>query len=183
MRKKYFITSLIFTAVSIAVFTVGLWYGFTIDILNIAKPITIFQYSTFLAFAFFVAANKEKLARSNKKDVYLIIGFFVAMLSFYEVLFNFFYWFSLYNFYGFGTNLDAVRNLISAQQSNILNITSILNITNQQLEKTGLYPVNLNFASKLTVMLFFSALYWIYVIHSVMKEKKQPNLIHFSQIF
>jgi len=170
-KKRYIIASVLFAIVGAVAFVGGLSYGFTNDFLGIVKPITLFQYSAFLSYAFFVAAYKEKLARSNKKEFYLIIGFFLAMVSFYEVMFNFFYWFSLYNFYGFGSNLDAVRNLMSSQRPGILNITSILNITQQQLENTGLYPVNLNFASKLMVLLFFSSLYWIYVIHNAMKER------------
>jgi hypothetical protein len=172
MNKTYFYISLIFTAASVFEFLIGLFYGFSQQVFYFAKPITLFQYTTFLAFAFSLQAFKENFERDLtwKKQVYLIVGFFIAMASFYEVLFNFFYWFSLYNFYGIGTDLDALKNLLESQK---FNVTSLFNMTNTEiLNKTGIYPVNLNFASKLVVLLFFSSLYWIYFIHNLNKKER-----------
>jgi hypothetical protein len=168
MNKKYFYISVFFTMLSIITFCVGLFYGFTVE-LYFGKPITFFQYTAFLAFAFFINSIKERLEKSDKKDVYLIIGFFIAMVSFYEVLFNFFYWFSLYNFYGIGTDLDSLKNLIERQK---FNVTYLFNMTNTEvLNRTGIYPVNLNLASKLVVLLFFCSVYWIYFMSNLNKKK------------
>ena len=170
MNKKYFYISLIFTAASIFEFSVGLLYGFTSQAFYFAKPITLFQYTTFFAFAFCLNAFRDSFEKDNRKQLFLIIGFFIAMVSFYEVLFNFFYWFSLYNFYGIGTDLDALKNLLEGQK---FNVTSLFNMTNTEiLNKTGIYPINLNLASKLVVLLFFSSLYWIYFIHTLNKKEK-----------
>jgi hypothetical protein len=163
MRRDYFYTSLVLTLVSIIIFAVGLKYGFTSEVFYVAKPITVFQYSAFLAFVFFVTSFSDRMRRSSKLEIYLIIGFLVAMASFYEILFNFFYWFSLYNFYGLGSNLDALKNLVPYNL--LFNQT-----TAQILQKSGLYPVNLNFASKITVLIFFCSLYWIYFIHNLRKR-------------
>lgn len=169
MNKKYLYASIFFAVLSAIIFFIGLVYGLTSELFYFGKPITFFQYSAFLAFAFFINSFKERLEKSNKKDFYIIVGFLIAMVSFYEVLFNFFYWFSLYNFYGIGTNLDSLRNLIERQR---FNVTYLFNMTNTEvLNKTGIYPVNLNLASKLVVLLLFCSLYWIYFMHELNKKK------------
>jgi len=169
MNKKYLYASIFFTVLSAAIFCVGLVYGLTSELFYFGKPITFFQYSAFLAFALFINSFKEKLEKSNKKNIYIIAGFLIAMISFYEVLFNFFYWFSLYNFYGVGTDIDALRNLIEQQK---FNVTYLFNMTNiQVLNKTGIYPVNLNLASKLVVLLLFCSLYWIYFVQNLNSKK------------
>jgi len=91
MRKNYFYASIVFALAGIAVFGIGLNYGFTIELFYIAKPITIFQYLAFLAFAFFVTSFSERLKKSPNLEIFLIMGFLVAMASLYEILFNFFY--------------------------------------------------------------------------------------------
>jgi hypothetical protein len=164
MRKNYFYTSLIFTILSVVIFWTGTIYGFTSEIFYFFKPVTVFQYTTFLAFAFFITSFRETLKKSPRLELYFIIGFLVAMASFYEIFFNFFYWFSLYNFYGLGTNLDALKNLVPYNV--LFNQT-----TTQILQKSGLYPVNLNFASKVSVLIFFCSLYWIYFINNLRKNK------------
>jgi hypothetical protein len=164
MRKNYFYASVAFTIVSVTIFLIGMTYGFSAEYFYIAKPITIFQYTAFLAFALFVTSFTEKLRNSPRLDIYLIIGLLVTMASFYEVLFNFFYWFSLFNFYGLGTNLDALKNLVPYNV--LFNQT-----TTDLLQKSGLYPVNLNFASKISVLIFFCSLYWIYFINNSRKNK------------
>ena len=163
MRKKYLYASIIFAIIATAIFSVGLEYGFTSEVFYFAKPITLFQYTAFLAFAFFVTSFSEGLKRSKRLDFYLIIGFFVVMVSCYEILFNFFYWFSLYNFLGIGTNLDTLKNLVPYNL--LFNQTTM-----QILQENGLYPVNLNFASKISVLIFFCSLYWVYFIHNLRKK-------------
>lgn len=176
MEKNYFIISFVFAAISIAMFVTGLMYGFTSEVVSVLKPITVFQYSTFLWFAFFVTSFRKELERSKRLQAYLIIGFFVAMATFYEVLFNFFYWFSLYNFYGLGVDLDSMRNTIQMQKASIFNITNYLNLTNEEmLRRTDLYPVNLNLASKIILLMFFGSLYWIHLIHSIMRSRNKKT--------
>ena len=168
MNKKYFYISVLFTAVALTAFFIGLYYGFTTETFYVSKPITIFQYAAFLAFAFFVTSLKETLRKSPRKEFYFILGFFAAMLSFYEILFNYFLWFSLYNLYGIGTSLDAIRNSVP-----YTNITVILNSQDVALlTKAGLYPVSLNIASKLSTLIFFGALYWLYLVHSLRRNER-----------
>lgn len=163
MKRKYFYISILFMIASIITFIIGLYYGFASEAFYIAKPITVFQYSAFLAFAFFITSIEDKLKRGPIK-IYLLIGFFVAMLSFYEILFNYFLWFSLYNLYGIGTSLDAIRNSVPYAS----NITLVINSKDLQLlSKAGLYPVSLNIASKISTLIFFCAIYWIYLIHNL----------------
>jgi hypothetical protein len=163
MKKKYLYASIFFTIISLITFGTGAKYGFTSEIFYVAKPITLFQYSTFLAFAFCLASFGEEMKRSQRQQIYLIIGFLVAMASFYEVFFNFFYWFSLYNFYGQGTSLDALKNLVPYNL--LFNQTAV-----QLLRENGLYPVNLNFASKISVLILFCSLYWIYFVYTSKKR-------------
>jgi len=164
MRKNYFYTSLIFALVSMVIFWIGTKYGFTSEIFYFFKPVTVFQYTAFLAFAFFVTSFRERLKKSPRLEIYFIVGFLVAMASFYEILFNFFYWFSLFNFYGLGTDLDALKNLVPYNL--LFNQT-----TADVLQKSGLYPVNLNFASKISVLIFFCSAYWLYLVYSLRKNK------------
>lgn len=168
MRKNFFNTSIILVLVSLIVFWAGMKYGFTTEIFYFFKPVTVFQYTAFLAFVFFATSFSETLKKSPYLELYLIIGFLVAMASFYEVLFNFFYWFSLFNFYGLGTNLDTLKNLVPYNL--LFNQT-----TAQVLQKSGLYPVNLNFASKISVLIFFCSLYWIYFISNLRKNKSSEK--------
>jgi len=164
MRKNYFYASVAFAIVSVVVFLIGMVYGFTSEYFYFAKPITIFQYTAFLAFALFVTSFTEKLRTSPRLDIYLIIGFLVIMASFYEVLFNFFYWFSLFNFYGLGTDLDTLKNLVPYNM--LFNQTAA-----EVLQKSGLYPVNLNFASKISVLIFFCSVYWTYLTFSLKRNR------------
>ncbi|HLC39733.1 MAG TPA: hypothetical protein VJJ76_02520 [archaeon] len=168
MDKNYFRASLVFTAVSIVSIFAGIFYGFSTDLFSFIKPITVLQYAAFLAFAFFLNANRERIERSNNKQFWILLGFFIAMVSFYEVLFNFFYWFSLYNFYGLGADIDTLRNILQMNRFSIFNATGELNATEAELlNKIGLYPISLNLASKLTVLLFFCSVYWIYFVNNL----------------
>lgn len=182
MKKNYFYASLVLIAITFIFFIIGLFYGFTSEVLVFLKPITAVQYTAFFAFAFFANAFAEKMGKSHRKNLYMAIAFFIAMASFYEILFNFFYWFTLYNFSGISTNLDALRNSIMLQQHNFttlinsLNSSSILSTslnasTIEILNRSGIFPVNLNLASKIFVLLFFSSLYFIYFLHNLIQKE------------
>lgn len=167
MIKKYFYISIFFTAVSLISFFVGIAYGFTSDVLFLLKPITLFQYSVFLAFAFHITSIKDRIKR-GPTYIFLILGFFVAMASFYEILFNYFFWFAQYVQVGGATNLDTLRNIVPYST----NITLIIQGKDlQQLAKAGLYPINLNIASKISTLIFFCSLYWIFLIYNLHKNK------------
>jgi len=172
MEKNYFRAFLFFIGVSFASIVAGLAYGFTTDVFRFIKPITVLQYSTFLAFLFLLNANRNMIEKSNKKNFWIAIGFFIAMVCFYEIMFNFFYWFSLYNFYGLGADLDTLRNVIQLKRFSIFNITGDLNETEvAELSKIGLYPVSLNVATKFFTLIFFASLYWIYVFHNAKRSE------------
>lgn len=161
MIKKYFYISIFFTVLSLTSFFIGIYYGFTSEVLFLVKPITLFQYSVFLAFAFFITSVKERL-KHGPTYIFLIIGFLVAMGSFYEILFNYFFWFAQYAQYGAATNLDTLRNIVPYST----NITLIIQGKDlETLIKAGLYPLSLNIASKVSTLVFFCSLYWIFLIY------------------
>lgn len=167
MNKKYFCISLFFAAISLISFIIGIYFDFASEIMGLLKPITVFQYSVFLAFAFYITSIKERL-RKGPIEIFLIIGFLIAMASFYEILFNYFFWFAQYSQYGFKTNLDALRNTFPYST----NITLVISGNDiNQLIKSGLYPISLNIASKVSTLVFFCSLYWVYLIHEIKKNK------------
>lgn len=166
MIKKYFYASVFFTILSLIGFFIGLQYGFSSEVLFLLKPITLFQYSVFLAFAFYITSIKEKL-KNGPTYIFFIIGFLIAMASFYEILFNYFFWFAQYTQFGAATNLDTLRNIVPYST----NITLI--IQGKYLEtliKSGLYPLSLNIASKISTLVFFCSLYWIFLVYYSRKK-------------
>lgn len=102
------------------------------------------------------------------------------MISLFETLWNFFYWFSLYGLFGFqqvlnsgviiggSASLDNIRNLITHN----VNISYVINDTTM-LQINGLYPISLNVATKLWFVLFFGALYWIYFVATLKVQKPE----------
>jgi len=162
MNKQYFYASIFFTAISLVSFYIGILYGFTAEAFYLLKPITVFQYSVFLAFASYITSIKERI-RKSRMEVFIVIGFLIAMASFYEILFNYFFWFAQYTQYGF-TNLDLIRNTVP-YATNITLIISAKDV--EQLAKAGLYPVSLNVASKISTLVFFCSLYLLYLIFDV----------------
>lgn len=127
----------------------------TYEIYNAVKPITILQYSGFVLFAFLIHLAKPKLERLNDRwiDILVIFCFFAAMAVFFEVLWVYFYWFSVFT--GLGTADQLVLDSISYTPHG------------QYLYKS----LSLNVAIKHNVFLFFLLLYALYTLHWIKLER------------
>lgn len=182
MKKVFFYPFLIFLVISIAVFLYGFYTSFTSNSFIILKPITAFQYSVFLTFVFGLLAFQDRIEKDftlDKKKLYIGLGFFFAMASLFETLWNFHYWFSLYTLQGTSSQLDNIKNLIMLNNTASYNITSIVSLfaNTTSLQNNGIYPINLNLSTKGWFVIFFGALYWIYfVIGLKPKERKNESL-------
>lgn len=179
MNKTFFYPFILFLLLAITAFLFGFFTGFTRDvfiIIIIIKPITAFQYTVFLAFVFGLLTIEDRIEynlTADKKKLYIGLGFFFAMASFYEVFWNFFYWFSIYTANS-TTNLDNIRNLILQNITQGLNITSLTPLLNTtMLQQNGLYPVSLDIASKVCFVIFFGAVYWIYFVAKLKLGRKE----------
>ena len=66
------------------------------EILDIAKPITVIQYSAFLSFALFLELISGYLIKlsNNTKRLLIIIAFLIILASFLETLWAYNYWFT-----------------------------------------------------------------------------------------
>ena len=99
------------------------------------KPITIIVYFTFVGVVLLLESAKNKLKNRNTKP-YCIALLLVAFATGYEVLWNFFAWFTLWE-----------------KQGGILD--AIPNTTHDYV----LLPVNFNFATKIIYLIFALSLY------------------------
>lgn len=111
------------------------------EFFDIIKPATLIQYTSFFLFALIVNKLVEDYKtwfRENKTTL-IMISFFVFMAFAYEVVWTFFYWFSNYNFYGIGTDIDEITYL--------------------PIEGRISYPYNLNVNSKMFWLGAFCSLY------------------------
>jgi len=171
-NKKLFEFFLIFT---LCLVILGYATSFLQELIGVLKVITAIQYTIFLSFAFLfnmiVGRYKNKII--EHKEFIITIAFFVLMATGYEVLWNFFFWFSNYGFYGIpGTNENI--DLLQYTPYQTMNLTFLnatgLNVTGLELVmKTK--PINLNIASKLVFLMFFCDLYLLCKIVWLEEEK------------
>jgi len=148
------------TLVLIFSISYGLMSGFTSEILGMIKPITVFQYSCFFTFALLLNKYLQKL--NPYKEKLLTIGFLFLLASGYEVLWNFFFWFSNYGFYGINTDIDEIT-YNDLRHKFVLPFNLSLNITETEYFENK--PVNLNINSKISFLVFICSLYFIFKLH------------------
>jgi hypothetical protein len=157
--RNWAIASYLFT-IAISIFI--LIFGPSSEIFGIVKPITLFQYAVFVAFAMTVNLYLSKIAKY--KNQLLVLGFLFILASGYEVLWNFFFWFSNYGFYGINTDIDSIT-YNDLRHKFVMPFNISLNITEYEYFKSK--PVNLNVNSKLSFLIFFCSLYFVYKLSEV----------------
>jgi hypothetical protein len=173
MNKTFFYPFILFLTLAIVVFFFGFFTSFTESSFIFIRPITVFQYTVFLAFVFGLLAFKtriEKRLTLNKKEFYMALGFFLAMASLFEVFWNFFYWFSLYDLSVASSSLNDIRMMLSPNPVTS-QVVTFLNST--AFQTSGLFPLNLNVAAKGWLAIFFGAVYWIYFVSKLKVEKPE----------
>lgn len=99
------------------------------------KPVTVITYLTFAGVVLILEANKDRLRKLETRGARILL-LFLAFASGYEVIWNFFAWFTSWQKNG-GT-LDLIPNL-----------------THEYI----FLPANFNFATKLTFLVFALSLY------------------------
>jgi hypothetical protein len=173
MNKTFFYPFILFLTLAIVAFFFGFFTSFTESSFIFIRPITVFQYTVFLAFAFGLLAFKtriEKRLTLNKKEFYMALGFFFAMASLFEVFWNFFYWFSLYSL---SAALSPINNISMMLPYNPVTFQFVTFLNATEIQTSGLFPLNLNVASKGWFAIFFGAVYWIYFVSKLKVEKPE----------
>jgi len=171
--RTFFYPFILFLALALASFIFGLFNGFTDSSFIFVRPITIFQYSVFFAYVFGLLSfkkNTERNLTSKKKELYMALGFFAAMASLFEVLLNFFIWFSFFSTPGGLSQINDFRVVLPSNPT-LKSFLQYLNTTN--IQTSGLYPPNLNVASKGWFAIFFGALYWIYFVTTLKIKSRE----------
>lgn len=157
--KEYlFIVSIsILLLASILLFNTGNEY----EIFGLVKPITIIQYSGILSFMFFLWVTKPffmKMGRT-KLQLLIILGFLFAMATFFEMLWSFNYWFSIYS-------TKVIKDFPENSETlDELTYTPKLNYFYQQ--------VPLNQSAKRNTLFFFMSIYFIYFLKNIETEKRR----------
>lgn len=143
---------LIFTTAYI----LGLMNGFTKETMLTIKPTSIMQITGFIILAITINKGRVLIRRMDQEVISLlmVVLFVLLMLSAYEILFAFHYWFSLYGI--MGTDIDKIE----------YNTKSVNPLTEEYFE-----PVNFNVLSKIHAFIFFAILYGIYTIY----DEKRKN--------
>jgi len=99
------------------------------------KPVTLITYLTFAGVVLLLEASRDYLRNSRIRGVRIALVF-LAFASGYEVIWNFFAWFSLWE--KAGGMMDIIPNMTHAY---------------------AFLPANFNFASKITFLVFALSLY------------------------
>jgi hypothetical protein len=107
------------------------------------KPITLIAYLTFAGVVLLLEASREFLSKYRFKGLKVVLTF-LAFASGYEVIWNFFAWFSLWT--KIGGSLDLIPN-----------------VTHQYVS----LPANFNFATKITWLVFSLSLYGAFFLQNL----------------
>ncbi len=111
------------------------------------KPITLITYLVFAGTALILEANKKLLARVDTRGLRVIIVT-VSFAAGYELIWNFLAWFTVWEING------GILDLAANQQHNY-----------------AFLPVNFNFATKTSYLVFALCLYSWYFLKGLHKEK------------
>lgn len=155
MKPKTLCVLIVCVLIVIVAYLLGLINGFTKDIILTVKPTSIIQITGFIILVIIINESRILIRRLDKERISLlmIVLFVLLMLSAYEVLFAFNYWFSLYGITGI--NIDDLE----------YNTKSVNPLTEEYFE-----PVNFNVLSKIYVFVFFIILYSIYIVFDEKRE-------------
>ena len=115
------------------------------------KPVTVITYLAFAGAVLILEANKERLRKRETRGVRVLL-LLLAFASGYEVLWNFFAWFT--SWLKNGGSLDLIPNL-----------------THQY----ALRPVNFNFATKITFLIFALSLYASYFLQNLEQSNTKSS--------
>lgn len=122
--------------------------GFTTETFLMIKPTSLIQISGFFIWAFILTnVTPLKLLSKENRSIITILLFIVLMLSLYEVMWGFHYWFSLYGITR--TSVDTIETPSF----------TINPFTNERVS-----PYNLNVFTKVYMGVFMLCVYSLYVI-------------------
>jgi hypothetical protein len=111
------------------------------------KPVTVITYLTFAGAVLILEANKDRLRKLETRGARILL-LLVAFASGYEVLWNFFAWFTSWQ--RNGGILDFIPNLTHQYAS---------------------LPANFDFATKITFLIFALSLYSAYFLQNIEQDK------------
>ena len=115
------------------------------------KPVTVITYLGFAGAVLILEASKDSLRKLETRGVRILLTL-VAFASGYEVLWNFFAWFTVWQIKG--GQLDLVSNLT---------------------HEYSLMPANFNFATKIIFLTFSVTLYASLLLKNLETEREYQN--------
>lgn len=124
---------------------------FPFYVISSFKPITLISYLVFLGVVLTLEANKHRLRHVNVRGARILL-LFLAFVSGYEVLWNFYAWFATWQ-----------------RTGGILDL-----IANTHHEYTIL-PVNFNFATKIVFLVFALTLYGLFFLQSLERNGRSAK--------
>jgi len=115
------------------------------------KPVTLMTYFFFAGTVLVLEASKKRLSRFNSRGLRMLLVT-SAFAAGYEYVWNMFAWFTIWFKNG-----------------------GVLDLTANTLHDPIFPPVNFNFATKISFLIFALCLYCWYFLRGVMEESKPAN--------
>lgn len=112
------------------------------------KPITLIVYLLFVGAVLFLEGTKDRLKRMNMTPTRIVL-LFVSFASAYEVLWNFYAWFTIWQ--RDGGMLDLIANTT---------------------HDYPILPINFNFATKIIFLIFALSLYSSLFLDKLERSKR-----------
>ncbi|MFH0867992.1 MAG: hypothetical protein V1831_01650 [Candidatus Woesearchaeota archaeon] len=138
--------------------------GALYEVLGLVKPITLVQYTGFLAFALFLNKIRFLFLKMSKKSLNLliVIGFLFITGTLFEMLWSFNYWFSTYT-------LDVA----SGAPENPETLDSAIYFVPPDSVKYNLYEnMPLITSAKKNLLFFMMSLYFVYFLNKLDSKRK-----------
>ena len=149
-----------------AIFISGLFLYFSMprgyEVLDRVKPVTIMQYSGFLAFAFLLQITKPVFRRLSPLilNLLIIFSFLFVMATFFETIWAFNYWFSNYEL-----------SVLEGNPKTSVTLDDEVYVPSAVLADYILFDtVPLNLSSKTFTLLLMTGIYFIFYL-SRLKNK------------
>jgi hypothetical protein len=167
--KSFRITILILLALSALVFIISSYavinFDPTYEFFGRVKPITFFQYSGFLTFAFLLEIFKPLIKKIDKRilSIFLIIGFFCILATIFEMFWAFHYWFTRYQLTvlieGLPNSVEALDNIEYEPSST------------PALFEDFIDTYSLNRSAKRNTLWFMMSVYFVYFLDRILNRQ------------
>lgn len=153
--------------ISFGIFAAGLVLYFTIpqgyEVLGRVKPVTIMQYSGFLAFAFLLQITRTIFKKLSPLilNLLIIFSFLFVMATFFETIWAFNYWFSNYEL-----------SVLEGNPKNSVTLDDEFYVPSADLADYIIFDtVPLNLSSKTFTLLLMIGVYFIFYLVEIKNNR------------